>query len=124
MLGGRHYHPIWTMIASTMLVAIGALWLLVGWPVVGIAIVFYGAGNGIGSVARGTLPLVLFGPERYAALMGRLALPILLSMTLAPYLGALALEVGGANLTLALLFGLAVANLMLVLVLRHLCNEG
>jgi MFS family permease len=114
MLGGRHYHPIWTMIASTVLVAIGALWLLVGWPVVAIAIVFYGAGNGIGSVARGTLPLVLFGPERYAAFMGRLALPILLSMTLAPYLGALALKAGGANLTLALLFGLAVTNLMLV----------
>jgi predicted MFS family arabinose efflux permease len=122
MLGGRHYHPIWTMIASTVLVAIGALWLLAGWPVVAIAIVFYGAGNGIGSVARGTLPLTLFGPERYAALMGRLALPILLSMTLAPYLGALALKVGGAALTLALLFGLAVTNLMLVLVLRRLCT--
>ncbi len=64
MLGGRHYHPIWTMIASTVLVAIGALWLLVGAPVVAIAIVLYGAGNGVGSVARGTLPLALFGPER------------------------------------------------------------
>ncbi len=55
--------------------------------------------------------------------MCRLALPILLSMTLAPYLGALALKVGGANLTLGLLFGLAVTNLMLVLVLRRLCNK-
>jgi MFS family permease len=121
-LGGRHYHPIWTIIASTVLVAIGALWLLVGAPVVAVAIVFYGAGNGIGSVARGTLPLAPFGPERYAALMGRLGLPILLSMTLAPYLGALALKVGGANLALALLFGFAATNLMLVLVLRRLCT--
>lgn len=70
MLAGRHYHPIWTIIGSTVLVAIGALWLLVGAPVVATAIVFYGAGNGIGSVARGTLPLALFGPERYGALVG------------------------------------------------------
>ena len=54
---------------------------------------------------------------------GRLALPILLSMTAAPYLGALALKVGGAILVLALLFSLAVTNLMLVLVLRRLCNN-
>jgi len=77
MLGGRHYHPTWTMIASTVLVATGTLWLLVDAPLIAIAIVFYGAGNGIGSIARGTLPLALFEADRYAALMGRLALPIL-----------------------------------------------
>jgi MFS family permease len=124
MLAGRHYHPMWTLIASTVLVAIGTSWLLVGAPVVAIAIVFYGAGNGIGSVARGTLPLVLFGSEWYAALMGRLALPILLAMTLAPYLGAFALKVGGPSLALALLFALAASNVMLVLVLRRLCMGG
>jgi hypothetical protein len=121
MLAGRHYHPIWTMIASTALVAIGALWLFVGGSGIAIAIVFYGAGNGIGSIARGTLPLVLFGAERYATLMGRLALPILFAMTMAPYLGALTLKVGGASLTLALLFGLAATNFVLALVLRRLC---
>ena len=121
MLAGRHYHPVWTMIASTVLVAIGMLWLLTGTSLIAVAIIFYGAGNGIGSVARGTLPLALFGPERYAALMGRLALPILLAMALSPFLGALAFKAGGATLTLALLFGLAATNVMLVLVLRHLC---
>jgi MFS family permease len=120
MLAGRHYHPIWTMIASTVLVAIGALWLLVGGSGIAIAIVFYGAGNGIGSIARGTLPLVLFGAERYATLMGRLALPILFAMTMAPYLAALTLKVGGASLTLGLLFGLAATNFVLALVLRRL----
>lgn len=121
MFAGRHYHPIWTMIASTVLVAIGTSWLFVGTSAVAIAIIFYGAGNGIGSVARGTLPLALFGPERYATLMGRLALPILLSMALSPYLAALAFKAGGATFTLALLFGLGVINVILVLVLRHFC---
>jgi hypothetical protein len=29
--------------------------------------ILYGAGNGVFSIARGTLPLALFGPERYPA---------------------------------------------------------
>jgi hypothetical protein len=124
MLAGRRYHPVWTMIASTVLVAIGVLWLLTGTAIVAIAIVLYGAGNGIGSVARGTLPLALFGPERYAGLIGRLALPILMSMALSPYLGALTFKAGGATFTLALVFGLAAINVMLVLVLRHFCMRA
>ena len=40
-----------------------------------LTILLYGAGYGIMWVARGTLPLALFGPERYATLMGRLAFP-------------------------------------------------
>jgi hypothetical protein len=121
MLAGRHYHPVWTMIASTLLVAIGTLWLLSGASLIAIAIIFYGAGNGIGSVARGTLPLTLFGPERYAALIGRLAFPILMAMALSPYAGALAFRAGRATFTLAILFGLAATNVILVLVLRNLC---
>ena len=87
---------------------------------IAIAIIFYGAGNGIGSVARGTLPLTLFGAERYPALMGRLAFPILMAMALSPYAGALAFRTGGASFTLAILFGLAATNVVLVLVLRQL----
>src|SRR5262252_5432296 len=49
-----------------------ALMLLFGFPVVAPALALYGAGNGIGAVARGTVPLALFGAERYPVLMGRL----------------------------------------------------
>ena len=119
MLAGSRYHPIWTMIASTVLVTIGTLWLYTGAPIVAGAIIFYGAGNGIGLVARGTLPLALFGPERYPVLMGRLALPLLLAMALSPYVGALAFKAGSADLTLAILFGLAATNVILVLILRR-----
>ena len=59
--------------------AVSAAMLFVGFPIVALAIILYGAGNGIGSVARGTVPLAVFGPERYPVLMGRLALPLLIA---------------------------------------------
>jgi predicted MFS family arabinose efflux permease len=113
MFAGRHYQPIWTMIASTVLMAIGTFLLFAGIPIYAIAIVLYGAGNGIGTVARGTLPIWLFGPERYPALMGRLGLPILMSMALAPFAGAIVIRLGGPDVALALLAALAAANVLL-----------
>jgi MFS family permease len=120
MLGGRHYHPIWTMIASNVLVTAGTLLLYLNFPVYAVGIAFYGAGSGIGSIARGTLPLALFGSQRYPVLMGRLALPILLSMSLSPLIGAFVFEMAGADGTLALLASIAAANVLLVAVLWSL----
>ena len=57
----------------------------------------YGAGNGICSIARGTVPLALFGAERYAPLLGRLARPGLVAQALAPPLGAYVLAHDGAS---------------------------
>ena len=74
----------------------------------------YGAGNGIYSIARGTVPLALFGPGRYAALVGRLAQPGLAAQALAPSLGAVALAYGGADAAYMLLLALALANVALV----------
>jgi predicted MFS family arabinose efflux permease len=122
MLGGRHYHPIWTMVASTVLVAIGTL-LYLNFPIYALTIILYGAGNGIGSIARGTLPMALFGPQRYPVLMGRLALPILLSMSLSPLVGAFAFKMAGADGTLALLAAIAAANVLLVAVLWSLSRR-
>jgi len=73
--------------------------------------------NGIGSVARGTVPLALFGAERYPVLMGRLALPLLVAMAVSPYLGGLAFQQGGADWTLAMLAALALTNVVLVIAL-------
>ena len=118
MLAGRHYHPVWTMIASAVLVAIAAIMLFTGFPIIALAIVLYGAGNGIGTVARGSLPLALFGADRYPVLMGRLALPILIAMAVSPYLGGLAFQQGGADWAFGLLAGLALSNLVLVCALK------
>lgn len=120
MLAGRHYHPSWTMLASTTLLATAAVMLFTGFPIIALAIVLYGAGNGIGTVARGALPLTAFGPDRYPVLMGRLALPILIAMAISPYLGGLAFQRGGADWTFALLVGLALINVILAATLRVL----
>ena len=77
-----------------------------------VALIAYGAGNGIWSIARGTLPLTLFGPQGYAVLMGRLAMPSLIAQALAPSAGALLLQRYGAQTTLAALAGLALLNLV------------
>ncbi|GJD63423.1 hypothetical protein MPEAHAMD_3591 [Methylobacterium frigidaeris] len=71
---GRH-HPLWTLTVAMVLVALGLAILAAGIPAVAVALMLYGAGNGIYSIAGGTVPLALFGPERYPILVGRLARP-------------------------------------------------
>jgi hypothetical protein len=114
MLMGSRYHPVWTMVASAILVATASLLFLLNFSILALAIVLYGAGNGIGSVARGTLPIALFGPDRYPVLMGRIALPLLLAMAVSPFLGGLMFERGGADAVLGLLTAIACANVVLV----------
>ncbi len=110
---GRH-HPLWTLTVAMALVATGLGVLAAGVPAVGVALVLYGAGNGIYSIARGTVPLALFGPGRYPMLVGRLARPGLAAQAFAPSLGALALAYGGADTAYALLLVLALVNVGLV----------
>ena len=49
MLIGRYHHPIWTLIASTVLVAAGLGLLWAGLPIMACALALYGAGIGIES---------------------------------------------------------------------------
>ncbi len=70
-LFGNRYHPIWTMIASCSLMAIGLVMLTASFPVLLLIILIYGAGYGISWIGRGTLPLALFGPVRFPAAHGQ-----------------------------------------------------
>jgi predicted MFS family arabinose efflux permease len=117
MLAGSRYHPIWTMVASAVTVFCGVTLLFAGPLTFWLAIALYAGGNGIGSIAKGTLPMALFGPARYPVLVGKLALPILCAMALSPYLGALALQFGGVKATIVCVSGLALLNVALVGVL-------
>jgi MFS family permease len=120
---GRYHHPIWTMMAATVLVAGGIGALCVGLPVVSAALVFYGAGIGIESIARGTLPLALFGATGYAARMGRLAMPSLIAQATSPSVGAVLMDRFGASGTLAALLAAAVVDVMLVVAL-FICSRS
>jgi hypothetical protein len=124
MLGGRHYHPIWTLVASVVLVAIGMSLLWAGSWLLALAIGFYAAGNGISSVARATVPLALWGQDRYPVVMGRLGFPILLAMAAAPMLGASAFQLYGATGAFAVLNALAFSNVVMVAGLFTLIRVG
>jgi MFS family permease len=121
-LFGARYHPIWTMIGSCTLMAVGLLMLFGGFPALVLTILIYGAGYGVSWIGRGTLPLALFGPVRFPQLMGKLAFPSLIVQALAPSAGALLIEANGAEPTIAILTGLALINVMLIGVLWWLCR--
>lgn len=120
---GSRYHPIWTMLGSVVLVVGGVTLLLAEFPVAAAAVVLYGAGVGVGYIAKGTLPLAVFGSAHYATLMGRLALPSLLAQAFAPSLGAVLIEVGGATLVLSILAATAVLNVGLVVALGSVVSR-
>jgi MFS family permease len=114
MFIARFHHPIWTKLTATSLVTAGlaALWL--GSPVITLALVLYGAGIGLESIARGTLPLAIFGAERYPVIMGRIAMPSLIAQAAAPSVGALLLQIGGIDGALAAFLAVAACNALLV----------
>jgi hypothetical protein len=116
-LFGQHYHPIWTMAATCVLMAVGLFLIAGGFVLPAIGVVLYAAGYGISWVARGTLPLALFGAQRYPRLMGRLAFPSLIVQALAPAAGAWLIERTGHDATMTVLIGFAVLNVALVAVL-------
>jgi predicted MFS family arabinose efflux permease len=118
MFFGRYYHPIWTLVVATSLMAAGLGLLAVNMLPLGIGVVLYGGGIGIAWVARGTLPLALFGPRDYAALMGRLGFPSLLAQAISPSLGAIMLNAFGAGAILTALFTVAILTVAAVVWLK------
>ena len=122
-LFGYRYHPIWTMIASCTLMAVGLLMLFGAVPALVLVILLYGAGYGISWIGRGTLPLALFGPVRFPRLMGKLAFPSLIVQALAPSVGALLIEASGTDTTIGVLTLLALINVVLIGILWWLCRK-
>lgn len=117
MLVGKYHHPIWTKVASVSCVALGLCLLWAHLPLTALTLVFYGAGIGLESIARATLPLVLFGAGNYAPIMGRLARPSLIAQAAAPSIGASLIAWFGPDIALGVIVVVAVANVLLVLCL-------
>ncbi|HKP26290.1 MAG TPA: MFS transporter [Dongiaceae bacterium] len=124
MMIARYHHPIWTMLASALLMTLGIGTLWAGLPILSVALVFYGAGLGIESIARATLPLALFDPRNYAPIMGRLALPSLIAQAAAPTIGTFLMLHFGAGGTLATLTVLGALKLVLVGALYACVRRG
>ncbi|WP_158966802.1 MFS transporter [Chachezhania sediminis] len=116
MLGRGRHHPIWTLGISTALVLVGFGGLQFGLPAA-LALIAYGGGNGLWSIARGALPLALFGEDGYAATMGRLARPMLFAGAAAPSVGGLMIERLGPDRTMTALAVLALIPVVAAVVL-------
>jgi len=91
--GGR-FGLIGRAALGAALAPVGIVVLIWGGDMVGPAVaaclfaVLYGMSNGIMTINRGTLPLAIFGPDGYAALLGWLAVPVLLAQAAAPTITA------------------------------------
>jgi predicted MFS family arabinose efflux permease len=82
----------------------------------------HGAGNGILTIARGTLPLAIFGPENYGYRLGLLGAPSRICQALAPLGFALLIEpLGGKVLIVTSLLSLAALAALLLL---HKASPG
>jgi MFS family permease len=120
MVISRYHHPIWTKVVSVSFVASGLALLWSELPIVPVALILFGAGIGLESIARATLPLALFGAADYAPIMGRLARPSLIAQAVSPSIGAILIERLGAESTLAVVVAVAVFNVALTLLLLGL----
>jgi predicted MFS family arabinose efflux permease len=72
----------------------------------GLFTILHGAGSGILTIARGTVPLALFGPENYGYRLGLLGAPSRLMMAAAPLLFGILIDLYGAG---ALIFSSALS---------------
>ena len=89
----RRVHPLWPARLAALAHPLGALVMLLAGPVAApLFALLHGAGNGILTIAKGTLPLVLFGPGGYGARQGWLMLPARVTQALAPFAFGLVLD--------------------------------
>ena len=92
------------------------VFLLAGVPAGALFTVLHGAGNGVLTIAKGTLPLVLFGVKDYGARQGLLMVPARFAQALSPWLFGLAIDRFGAGALWfsAALGGVGMAALLLL----------
>lgn len=91
-------HPLVSARIAALLHPVGAAVLAIIGPAAAAAFaVFYGAGNGLLTIARGTVPLAVFGPESYGERTGLLGAPARAAQALAPLLFGLLLNVMGPS---------------------------
>lgn len=99
----RRFHPLMSARLATLCHPIGAALLAVfGAPAAAIFVVAHGMGNGVLTIAKGTLPLAVFGPVGYGERTGLISAPARLLQATSPFLFGLVLENGGADTALAL----------------------
>ncbi|MDI1342085.1 MFS transporter [Polaromonas sp.] len=120
----RNIHPLISARVAGAMHTLGALvFLAVGVPAGAVFTVLHGAGNGVLTIAKGTLPLVLFGAKNYGARQGLLMVPARFAQALSPWLFGLAIDRFGAS---ALWFSAALGALAFaaLMAMRDASSKG
>jgi predicted MFS family arabinose efflux permease len=94
----RKMHPLLSARLAALMHPLGAATLLMfGAPAAVVFALCHGAGNGILTIAIGTLPLMIFGSRGYGQRQGMLMVPARIVQALAPWLFGVSLERWGTG---------------------------
>ena len=93
----KRYHTIFSTRLACLTHPLGACIIgIFGGGVASMFALLHGAGNGVLTIARGTLPLSIFGPENYGYRLGIIGAPSRICQALAPLaFGFLIVPLGG-----------------------------
>jgi predicted MFS family arabinose efflux permease len=120
----QRVQPIVTARLATCLHPIGAAMLfLIGPPAAVAFALLHGAGNGLLTIAKGTLPLAIFGPRGYGYRTGLIGAPARATHAASPLVFGLILDNFGAGAALATSTGMTLAALGALLLLRGTARE-
>lgn len=120
---GRRLTPMQLgLIAFGLLPVAVGLFALLGfsWPAAIVFAVLYGASNGLVTIAKGAVPLMLFGTKGYGEVLGVISAPNLILNAAAPLLFALLLGVVTPQASLLIAGGAALASTLFMLWLARL----
>lgn len=120
---GRHLNAMQLgLIAFGLLPVAVGLFALLGfsWPAAIVFAVLYGASNGLVTIAKGAVPLMLFGTRGYGEVLGMISAPNLILNAAAPLLFALLLGVVTPQTSLLIAGGAALASTLFMLWLTRL----
>ena len=91
------FHPLVSTRLACITHPIGAAVLaLAGGGAASLFAIFHGAGNGILTIARGTLPLAIFGPENFGYRLGIVGAPARMAQAVAPLAFGLLIDTMGS----------------------------
>jgi MFS family permease len=119
---GRNLHPLWLIRFALSVLLCGFVMLaILGFsvPVAAAFALLFGGANGLVTIARGAVPLTLFGAHGYGRLMGRLAAPFLLMQAAAPLVMAFVIERTSDSAALALAAAFAALALICFIAIRR-----
>ena len=113
------YHPLLSTRLACLTHPIGAAILaLLGGGAASAFAIFFGLGNGILTIARGTLPLAIFGPQNYGYRLGIIGAPARMAQAAAPLVFGLLIDNMGSRV-LIVSSALSLSALLALFLLRH-----